>query len=105
MTDFKELREGDGYMPVLLTSAASIAVILKKLSRADSLEKNELVSKKFAKKSDLGEKIENPDRIPESEISPDSLFTELMGNSIRKPAVQSDSDSEEEIIIVKRRRK
>ena len=33
MTDFKELREGDGYMPVLLTSAASIAVILKKLSK------------------------------------------------------------------------
>ena len=43
MTDFKELREGDGYMPVLLTSAASIAVILKRLSKADSLEKNESV--------------------------------------------------------------
>ena len=105
MTDFKELREGDGYMPVLLTSAASIAVILKRLSKADSLEKNESVPKTFVEKSDLGEKIENSDRIPEPEVTPDSLFTELMGNSIRKPVVQSDSDSEEEIIVVKRRRK
>lgn len=105
MTDLKELREGDGYMPVLLTAAASIAVILKKLFKADSLEETELVPKKFFKKSDLGEKIENSDRIPEPEITPDSLFTVLMGNSITKPVVQSDSDSEEEIIVVKRRRK
>ena len=91
-------------MPVLLTSAASIAVILKKLSNS-SEKPHKLDQEKAEKLTDLGEKIEKPHQTPAQNFTPDSLFTELMGNSKRKPAVQSESESEEEIIVVKRRKK
>lgn len=105
-----ELREGDGYMPVLLSAIAAVAVVKRKLEFASrdvsQVEQIEIQPKKKSVAKDEGEIVDSTKSIADAGDS-ESLFSQLMGKSggQKRKNSTSESEGEEEVIVVVKRRK
>ena len=104
----QEMREGDGYMPVLLCALASIACVKKKLKTPTVI--GEINEKKpenspLNKSIDFGETVKAVQE-KESKAAEFNLFENLMGESkVILAAKDSSSEEEEEVVVIKRRKK
>ena len=104
----QEIREGDGYMPVLLCALASIACVKNKLKTPTVI--GEINEKKpenspLNKSIDFGETVKAVQE-KESKAAEFNLFENLMGESkVILAAKDSSSEEEEEVVVIKRRKK
>merc|ERR1712130_434643 len=90
-----ELREGDGYMPVLLAAATAVSVIKNALSNQHSLSPKIDKCQENKCPTDEGEVVKSSTGPAVEDFS---LFSELMGSKEKRPVAPS-SDSEEEQVV------
>ena len=96
-----EIRYIDGFMPLLSTALACLATIHSKIGLLLDGKTVEKVIAEKTERIDLGEKVDSKKFEEKTEFT--SLFDNLVGKTAAPIIVQEDS-SDEEIIIVPRRK-